>query len=486
MADKVINTRLVLRNADLSAWEKSTVQLLKGEVALAQLSGDQAGQYKVRIGTGDKTWNELSDQGQLIIPATNVEGLTEAIAALSTSYYETDDIAKLSDEYVNGDIAVEKKDIADGKQEYCAYRYDKTSGEWKALDGNYNAENVYLKDNMTITYPFGKYTIPTSGSKELTCAGMNIKQFLNDAFSEEDKPNPKAPTASYSGPSNFTEKEVGEFATGVPALTFKFTADGYFDKYNEGLKGGNKVTLSSVSLTRTALKGEDFDGNVFNLTAINDSFTGTGDTLLNVNDTRSIAAEGATELSVRYTDSDINLVSYTGTAKYLEGTTVPKSNIGNYCNDKKVPAGTFTWAGATVKIPHGYRNFWIGSTADATSEINETFVKANLAKVKADGEKKYEIGAGTTSKTPGYTHLTLAENAKRIILVLPASGTYARTLSQVLLQSASNTPITDSYKSKGQIDVGGAIAGQNTIKYNVYVYQPDAIGADEVHDISIG
>ena len=58
MADnKKISTRLVLRNDDLSAWNKSSVKLLQGEAALARLSGDLSGFYEVRIGTGDKTWS---------------------------------------------------------------------------------------------------------------------------------------------------------------------------------------------------------------------------------------------------------------------------------------------------------------------------------------------------------------------------------------------------------------------------------------------
>ena len=55
--NKKISTRLVLRNDDLSAWNSSTVVLLKGETALARLSGDLSDFYEVRIGTGDKTWS---------------------------------------------------------------------------------------------------------------------------------------------------------------------------------------------------------------------------------------------------------------------------------------------------------------------------------------------------------------------------------------------------------------------------------------------
>jgi hypothetical protein len=54
-----INTRIVLRNDELSAWEESSKVLLKGEVALAKLS--ESNEFEMRVGTGDKTWNQLSD-----------------------------------------------------------------------------------------------------------------------------------------------------------------------------------------------------------------------------------------------------------------------------------------------------------------------------------------------------------------------------------------------------------------------------------------
>lgn len=159
-----ITTRISLRNDLLSAWQSSTVKLNKGEVALARLSGELSDKYEMRIGVGDKTWSELSSGG-IMVPASNVVGLEDAIASLSTSFYETDDIAKLSDDssYVNGDIAVEKKDIdLSGHQQYTAYRWSEVNGtwQWAALDGNYSADNVYFPSNMTMTYTFGKYTVP--------------------------------------------------------------------------------------------------------------------------------------------------------------------------------------------------------------------------------------------------------------------------------------------------------------------------------------
>ena len=74
-----VNTRLVLRNDELSNWNSSSRELLKGEAALAWLSGDL---YEIRIGTGGKTWSQLNGCN-IRIPAANVKDLAYAEYQLS-------------------------------------------------------------------------------------------------------------------------------------------------------------------------------------------------------------------------------------------------------------------------------------------------------------------------------------------------------------------------------------------------------------------
>lgn len=85
MADiKTLNTRIVLRNDMLSNWNASSKILLKGEAALARLSGDLSSYYQMRIGTGDKTWSQL-EPSNIIIPFSNISGLTDAILSTETN-----------------------------------------------------------------------------------------------------------------------------------------------------------------------------------------------------------------------------------------------------------------------------------------------------------------------------------------------------------------------------------------------------------------
>lgn len=71
MKNTTLITRIALRNDVLSNWNSSDDTLLNGEVALGQR---EDGKYEVRIGVGDKTWNELS-VSNMVIPSDNVIGL---------------------------------------------------------------------------------------------------------------------------------------------------------------------------------------------------------------------------------------------------------------------------------------------------------------------------------------------------------------------------------------------------------------------------
>ena len=75
MADRIVNTRLILRNDTIANWEKSSKVLLKGEAALAKLEGELSNSYQLRIGTGDKTWAQL-EPSNIIIPSQNISCLT--------------------------------------------------------------------------------------------------------------------------------------------------------------------------------------------------------------------------------------------------------------------------------------------------------------------------------------------------------------------------------------------------------------------------
>ena len=79
MAEKTLNTRILLKNADLSTWNSSTLVLKAGEVALAKIetvqhdaaTGDyyKVPTYLMKVGDGSKTFSQLN---WLAAPASDV------------------------------------------------------------------------------------------------------------------------------------------------------------------------------------------------------------------------------------------------------------------------------------------------------------------------------------------------------------------------------------------------------------------------------
>ena len=79
MAEKTLNTRILLKNADLSTWNSSTLVLKAGEVALAKIETTQhdaatgtyykVPTYLMKVGDGTKTFSQLN---WLAAPASDV------------------------------------------------------------------------------------------------------------------------------------------------------------------------------------------------------------------------------------------------------------------------------------------------------------------------------------------------------------------------------------------------------------------------------
>ena len=150
MAEKTLKTRILLRNDTAANWETNkTTVLKKGEV------GIEIDTNKMKIGDGVTTYGNLKYFGGEA--ALNFEVFPKDdetdVAAITAATGDT--------EIHNGDTAIVKRDIAGGKSSYTAYVYD---GEWKAMDGNYRADNVYFDEDLIYTANIGVKTVPGSGS----------------------------------------------------------------------------------------------------------------------------------------------------------------------------------------------------------------------------------------------------------------------------------------------------------------------------------
>ena len=75
-------------------------------------------------------------------------------------------------------MVIVKYQFVTGKYQHTAYVYDGTV--WAAMDGNYNAENVYFKNDFVFTENVGTVKIPETGSIEVEAAGLNVAEFFNN------------------------------------------------------------------------------------------------------------------------------------------------------------------------------------------------------------------------------------------------------------------------------------------------------------------
>lgn len=477
-----INTRIVLRNDELSAWEDSSKVLLKGEVAFAKLSGSD--EFEMRIGTGSKTWNQLSDSN-VVVPD-------------STKFYEKATFAEL--EAIvgkNGDIGVVKELIADGKYSYTAYRFDKATNGWVALDGNYNASNVIFDEDLTYTTGLGVIAAPSGGSGILTTAGKSVEDLFKQILAKESTSVTcnRQPAQSFTAESSNGGKEVGDtFALTDLQYTFRVTNIGSWDATYKGkTSDGTSTTDTGV---RYSAKIVAQDGST--LTS-NQSMT------LNNSITYTPTATEFPNLTV-----EDNYKSYTLSAKYTYtgSTSKPVTNLGNFILSGTVSnngitniteTGTSYDAGlgsinakttestlaATAQF-RGYRKMHIVTISSDFTELTEDLiVNSPGLHIKAVANT-YDLKAANTTSESNKT-IKLVSGTKAVVIALPTTGYSAgRTCSSVLLKSASNTPITESYKEQAQIQISGKVSGQNKAAYKIYMYKPDAIGAGENHTITIG
>lgn len=309
--EKQIRTTLILRNDTSANWAASTLVLKKGEV------GFDTDLHIFKVGDGEKTWSQIA------IYFVDFAAVKKAIEDATKNLHTTDvyqkEIALGGDKDaalaeiespVKGDIAIVKEALEGGKFQYTAYV--RGESDWEAMDGNYDAENVYFQKDLTITAPIGVQTIPSSGSKTLATKGKNIKQVFDMLVAEEKNPSTTQPTATLNS-SNIGAKEVGTKVS----VAYSFATNA--GSYTYGPATG--VTFSDYEAT--------FNG---------ETLTGASGTFA------EIQVVDNTNLSI------------TGKCSSSEGA-VPLTNLGNPYEDGKIAAKNYTPSKGTLT---GYRGWFYG------------------------------------------------------------------------------------------------------------------------------
>lgn len=412
MPNTTLKTRLIIKNDSAENWTTKNPVLLKGEL------GIEIDTNLFKIGDGLTAWTALpyaneSAPAQATYQAIPTEGQTdlEAIAA-----------AVGAAELHEGDTAICVRNIgtADHKS-YTAYVYNGTN--WAAMDGNYDASNVYFDADFTATEKVGTISIPSSGSTQVAAKGKSLKEFLTALLAAEKQPTATQPAVSISV-STGKAYEVGTTVT--PTYSASLSAG----SYTYGPATG--ITAKTWSVINSATDET--------LTTASGSFA-------------PIVVADNTNYSV------------TATATYDAGA-MPKTNIGNDASAVQIPAGSKS-ATASQKIT-GYRNFFYGvvKTTNLTSDIIRGLTAG---------------GAYNSTKT--FNVNVTVDDGVGIVVAYPASSSRAG-IKEVLLTTSMNADITASYKVVANVNVEGA-NGATAVAYKVYLFKPDALTSGQNHKITL-
>ena len=418
--NNVLKTRIVLRNDIAANWMANNPILLAGEFG----AESDTGYFK--IGNGTDTWNDLSY-------ANKFEATPTAAHYEVKAQDNEDDLAALarvvgSTTLNKDDIGIVKRAIAGDAMSYTAYVYNGST--WTAMDGNYDASNVYFATDLTATAPVGVVEIPASGSTTIAAAGKSLKDVLASILAKRVAPKATAPTASINFTNATKAMEVGTVVT--PTYTATFNPG----SYTYGPATGIEVSAWSVT-----------DGTTI-LTAASGSFP---------------------EITIGDQSGDPATISLTATATHGAGA-IPVDNLGDEAANVQIAAGSVSATTATKLTC--YRNFFYGGLTTSTAEAPLT---SDLIRGLTKG------GAYNSSKI---LNVNAAAGWKRIVVAIPASSARAG-ITLVNLVSTLNADITADYKVVENVDVEGA-DGYTAVAYKVYVYEPAKLDTSERHKITLG
>ena len=434
-----LNTRIVLRNDTAEKWLANNPVLLMGETGIETDTG------LIKVGNGTSTWAALNyvNKFEAASTAMHYEEEAQPIEGSDPVEYETNEqvLARFTAVGKADDVLIIKRPIAGDAVSYTAYIHNGTA--WAAMDGNYNAGNIYFDADLMVTAPIGVVAIPDSGSTTVAAKGKNLNQVLASILAERKNPSTTQPTVNISFTNSTKAVEAG--ATVTPTYKASLNAGSY-----------TYGPATGVVATKWTIKDD-----------------------LSVPNTSSLDEGSMPEIILGDQTGSTSTYSLTATAEYTEGA-MPKDNFGDDYLEGKIDAGE---ASASVSTKFTcYRNYFYGSlpTSSAEQPLTSAVIRDFLT-----------AGGAYNAATPTGSPLVVnagAEGAKRVVIAYPKNTTRSG-LKSVTLPSTFNmtlydsaTPTDNIYKAVADVNVEGA-DGYTAIPYTIFVYEPASLGADEVHNI---
>lgn len=306
-----------------------------------------------KIGNGTDHWETLKYSG---VDEDTIKGIIDNNRSAFTEVVPNEGesnaqaLARVIINPKKGDMAVVIRTFVEGKKSYTAYIHDGTG--FKAMDGNYSAENVYFDEDFTYTANIGVLTVPGSGSGTIQASGKNVKEVLAGILAKEKNPSATAPAVTIGTQTNFGTFEIGTKKNLVYSATLSAGS------YTYGPTTG--ITAKTWEATCTGVIGSK--------TTASGTF-------------ENVVAE-ATPKTV------------TVKATYDAGA-IPVTNLGN-----PYPAGQIK-AGSASKVSGslvGVRYMFWGTMTDASAELNSANIRALAHKEESKAKTLATFGAGAGAK----------------------------------------------------------------------------------------
>jgi hypothetical protein len=336
-------------------------------------------------------------------------------------------------EFTHGDFAIGQTVIKETEpKKYSRTAYIYNVDHWEALNGNYNANNIYFDNDIEITKEIGYITLDQTGAGKIPAKDKNLVEVFGEMFAQD-----KDPVVSQPKINSFTFSNAGKsFEVGTKLTNLNFAASFYAGNYQYGPEDTGIIPSWEIK-----------QGN----NIISQEASGTIDELV-INDSTNYVLKAI--------------------ASYEQGA-IPLTFKQKEKADLRIAAGSVE---ATTNAITGYRKYYYGpiysKIANPATDLTSELIKGLLNKSTSNCNKTTKI----TWKAADYKDIV------GYIIAVPANN--KTVISTVNLVSNSNQVITDTYKSyvtTEKICGSGEDAGVN---YNVWLYQPNSLGTDEEHSIT--
>ena len=360
--------------------------------------------------------------------STAIEGITTDLGETKEKVNKnTQDLAEEVTNRTSADAAVAK--LAQDNLESVRSTLQANIDAIELLDSR-----IVLDGDLTFTKPFGKYTVPASGSYTISSTNSDgskktLRQLFEEAFSETSVGTITQPSYSFSAPGN-QEGEIGSTYT-LPSATFTVTSVG---SYQYGSETG-------------ADTGITYSGTLTGTGATDVTFSALGN-----QQTAKITAVGTNT----YIDGTTTY-SFGGSYSHTAGA-APKTNLGGTDSSKAISGKTNQSLGTKTVTFTGYNKMFIGVANKSTGFTSAEIRALNKINTKAARITNREFTANAGDKT--------------IVIAYPTSLT---TSAPKLETQSLGTWNEQTLVAAGTINVTDASLNTATAKqYYIYTYTPSS------------